>query len=447
MRREGALLAVITVLIAAPLLLWPAVLNDYPLLFGDTGVYIKDGIDHHVSWPRPMFYGLFMLPLHLMRTVWPVVIAQALIAATVLLAVMRGFLPRVHSFALIPIVLVLSVGTSLPWFVSQLMPDLFAGLMVLVLAILVLLPPAVRGGGQAIAILFAAGCITMHLSLLPISLAVIVTLFVCRWITRQRFRWADILRGVAVPVVAAGVLIGTNALLIGQASMSPYGKIFVLNRVLVDGPGVRALERECPRADWTLCAFKAEIPTIIDEDDMLWGTNAVLDRAGGYKVVAPQAWPIVLSALRAEPGTMLRLAMRNTLVQFVSFRTGDALLRPSRFNDGIWSSVFSTSEQARYRASRQYRGLELVPEWLQAIHLVFGAIAVVAVGAGVVAALRRRMALGGLYAGVMVALCANAFVAGALSGVYDRYQSRFIWLAPFALTLMLMARWQRNAED
>ena len=446
MPREGTLLAVAAVLIAAPLLLWPAVVNGYPLLFGDTGVYIKDGIDHHVSWARPMFYGLFMLPLHLMRTVWPVVIAQAVIAATVLLVAMRGFLPRAHPFTLIPITLVLTVGTSLPWFVSQLMPDLFAGLMILVLAVLILLPPGVRVGGQVIAALFAAGCITMHLSLLPISLAVIVTLFVCRWIVRRSFRMSDILRGITVPIAAAMVLIGTNALLIGQASMSPYGKIFLLNRVLVDGPGVRALERECPRADWTLCAFKAEIPAIADEDDMLWGTDAVLDRAGGYKVVAPQAWPIVLSALRAEPGTMLTQVVRNTVVQFISFRSGDALLRPSKFNDGIWSTVFPETEQARYRAGRQYRGLELVPDWLQAIHVVFGAVAVVAVGAGAVVALRRRAVFGGLYAGIIAALCANAFVAGALSGVYDRYQSRFIWLAPFALLLMLMARWQPDVE-
>ena len=444
MRREIALGAAAAVLIAAPLLLWPAVFNGYPLLFGDTGVYIKDGIDHHVSWARPMFYGLFMLPLHLLRTTWPVVVAQAVIAASVLLGTMRGFLPRLHPLALIPITLVLAVGTSLPWFVSQLMPDLFAGLLVLVLAALLLLPPALPRIGQPAAALFAAGCITMHLSLLPISLALIVTLLVCRFIVRRSLRLADIVRGGVVPAIAAAVLIGTNALLIGQASMSPYGKIFLLNRVLVDGPGVRALQRECPRPDWTLCAFKEEIPTIRDEDDILWGSNAVLDRAGGYKVVAPQAWPIIMAAARAEPGTLLRQALENTARQFISFRSGDALLRPSTFNDGVWSAVFPAAEQARYRAGRQYGGLTLVPAWLQRLHIVFGAVAIVAVAAGAVVALRRREPLGGLLAAVTMALLTNAFVAGALSGVYDRYQSRFVWLAPFALLLMMAARWQRE---
>ena len=442
MRRDTTLSVIAALLIAAPLLLWPAALNGYPLLFGDTGVYIKDGIDHHVSWARPMFYGLFMLPLHLLRTTWPVVVAQALIAASVLMATLRLFMPRLHPLALVPITLVLAVGTSLPWFVSQLMPDLFAGLLVLTLAALLMLPPRMSPIGQVVAILFAAACITLHLSLLPIALALIVTLLICRPLTSRSLTLRDIARGAAVVALALAVLAGTNALLIGQPSVSPYGKIFLLNRLLVDGPGVRALQRECPRPDWTLCAFKDEIPTIVDEDDMLWGTDAVLDRAGGYKIVAPQAWPIIMSALRAEPGTIAWQALQNTAVQFISFRSGDALLRPSPFNDGVWSAVFPAVEQARYHAGMQYRGLPLVPAGLQAVHVVLGAVSIVGVAAGAVGALRRRAAIGGLLAAVTVGLVVNAFVAGALSGVYDRYQSRFVWLAPFVLMLMVVSRWQ-----
>ena len=446
MKRETTLSIVAAIIIAAPLLLWPAVINGYPLLFGDTGVYIKDGIDHHVSWPRPMFYGLFMLPLHLMRTTWPVVVAQAIIAVSVLLVTMRLFVPRLPHLALIPITLVLAIGTSLPWFVSQLMPDLFAGLLLLTLALLLMLPPHLSRVGQVVATLFSAACITMHLSLLPISLALIVTLLFCRWFTLRSFKLRDVARGLAVPVLAVAVLIGTNALFIGQPSVSPYGKIFLLNRVLVDGPGVRALQRECPRADWTLCAFKDEIPTIVDEDDMLWGKDAVLERAGGYKVVAPQAWPIIMSALRAEPATIIRQALSNTVMQFISFRSGDALLRPSTFNDGIWNAVFPQVERDRYHAGKQYRGEQLVPDWLQALHVIVGTVSIVSVAAGAVMALRRRSRIGGLLAAVSVGLLANAFVAGALSGVYDRYQSRFVWLAPFALILMLMSRWQQGVE-
>src|SRR3954463_14656444 len=131
MRRPGGVASLLSILISAALLLWPAMLSGYPLLFGDSGVYLGDGIHLHMSWPRPLFYGLFMLPLHLKLTVWPVVIAQALITAVVLHVVIRCFLPGLASWVLIVVTLFMTVCTSLPWFVSQLMPDIFGGLMVL----------------------------------------------------------------------------------------------------------------------------------------------------------------------------------------------------------------------------------------------------------------------------------------------------------------------------
>jgi hypothetical protein len=45
-----------------------------------------------------------------------------------------------------------------------------------------------------------------------------------------------------------------------------------------------------------------------------------------------------------------------------------------------------------------------------------------------------------LIVAVFTALVTNAALAGALSDVHDRYQSRIVWLAPLALFL-LIARW------
>jgi hypothetical protein len=65
---------------------------------------------------------------------------------------------------------------------------------------------------------------------------------------------------------------------------------------------------------------------------------------------------------------------------------------------------------------------------------------------GLVLAWRRRdRAAFTLLAGISVALIANAAMAGALSDVHDRYQSRIIWLAPFAL-LFLALRWKLGAR-
>ena len=80
---------------AAALLLWPAVWNGYPIVFADTGTYLSQAIHLYAGWDRPVFYSLFMLPLHATVTLWPVVVVQALLAAWVLWLVCRVLVPGI----------------------------------------------------------------------------------------------------------------------------------------------------------------------------------------------------------------------------------------------------------------------------------------------------------------------------------------------------------------
>ncbi|MGH7211361.1 MAG: hypothetical protein ACREF1_07870, partial [Acetobacteraceae bacterium] len=107
--------AVVPILLAAALLAWPAILNGYPLVFSDTGTYLSQALNHYLGWDRPVFYSFFLLPLHMGLTTWPVVAAQALIAAWVLRIVCRTLLPARPGWWLAAAALVLSVATSLPW--------------------------------------------------------------------------------------------------------------------------------------------------------------------------------------------------------------------------------------------------------------------------------------------------------------------------------------------
>jgi hypothetical protein len=71
-------------ILSFPLLLWPAVLNGYPIVFADTGTYLAQAIHRFAGWDRPVFYSVFMLPLHATVTLWPVVVVQAVLAAWIL---------------------------------------------------------------------------------------------------------------------------------------------------------------------------------------------------------------------------------------------------------------------------------------------------------------------------------------------------------------------------
>jgi hypothetical protein len=56
------------------------------------------------------------------------------------------------------------------------------------------------------------------------------------------------------------------------------------------------------------------------------------------------------------------------------------------------------------------------------------------------AAARRKSTAGVLLITVLLSLGASAAITGALSGPHDRYQSRLMWLPPFAAGLTLASR-------
>src|ERR1700754_667798 len=108
MRTEGRTATALAIIIAATLLLWPAFWNGYPLVFSDTGTYLSQAIEHYAGWDRPVFYSLFLLPLHLAITTWPVIAAQALLTVYTLHLAHRVFWPDASPWWLLPIVLVLT---------------------------------------------------------------------------------------------------------------------------------------------------------------------------------------------------------------------------------------------------------------------------------------------------------------------------------------------------
>lgn len=425
------------------MLLWPAFLNGYPLMFGDSGVYLTDGVTFHGGWARPVFYGLFLLPLHWKLSIWPVVVVQAGMSVLLIRAVVGRFLQRSGERLQFGIMVVLAAATSLPWFASQIMPDLFGPLIVLALALLILAPERLAPWAQILLPLLAAGLITFHQSYVPISLAVVVTLLALRWWQARRLRAGEVARAALVPALAILALVAANTVFLGRASLSPYGAIFPMARMMIEGVGQRTLERECPRPDWSLCSQVGKIPATFE--DFLFGPNGTLARAGGYKVVAGQAPAIVAATFRAEPEVVIRNAARRVVEQLGSFATGDWLDRPMPDVIRAWEAVFPAAEVARFEASRQVRGVRLVPDGLQILHRTVGFAALAITLAGAAFTLRRRSKLGALLTAFVVALFVNACVTAGLSGVYDRYQSRFVWLAVLGAMMLFASQRQRSS--
>jgi hypothetical protein len=432
-------------LLAAPPLLWPAVWNGYPLVFADTGTYLTQAIHHYAGWDRPIFYSLFMFPLHATVTVWPVVIVQALIAAYVLHLVCRILLPTLPAGVFVAGVGVLSVITSLPWLVSELMPDLFTPLVMLLLVVLAWSPERVRGGEQLLLVLLAAFMIASQLSSLPMACILLVGLTLLTWrrgtlspapeaVHRPGVRRRMLLI-VAPPALAVISLCSVNLAAHGRFAISPFGNVFLLARLIYDGPGMAALQRDCPDRGWLLCPFLNRFPT--DSDGLLWNEDSPFQLAGGPKAISRDADAIIWAAVRSHPAGALRAAIRNTLDQLRRFKSGDGLEAwPNQVTPWI-EQDFPPRESAAYEAARQQRGLMSMPAPLAKIHPTVALLGVIGCAMLVPLAWRRRAPCLGFLVAVLLALPVSAAITGALSAPHDRYQSRIMWLPPLVAALSL----------
>ena len=429
---------------AVLMLCWPAIWNGYPIVFADTGTYLSQAIHHYAGWDRPIFYSLFMLPLHATVTTWPVVIVQALLTAWVLHLVCRVLVPDLTTLAFVAVVAGLSLGTWLPWMVCELMPDVFTPLLPLVLCVLALAPQRVSGRERVVLAALGAFMIASQLSslLLWCGLALLLGGLRCRcqqsrgWPVQDRPRHrtkpdADFAKFTSLmpPALAVLALCTVNFAAHGRFAVAPFGNVFLLARVIYDGPGIAVLQRDCPAAGWSLCPFLDRFPPA--SDDFLWTVDSPLYLAGGAKSVSRDAGAITVAAVMSDPAGVARAALANTLEQISRFDSGDGLQPWPNLVTPWIDRDFPPAEQAAYASALQQRGLLTVPPLLAMLHRATAIAGIAACLLLLPIAMRRRAACTGFLAAVLIAVPLSAAITGAFSTPHDRYQSRIMWLPPF----------------
>jgi hypothetical protein len=434
----------LTLSAAATLLLWPALWNRYPIIFADTGTYLSQAIDRYAGWDRPVFYSLAILPLHQQLSLWPIVIAQALLTAWLLRQTCRQFAPSLSGLVFLPLVAALSLATWLPWLVSEVMPDLFTPLLVLLLA-----TPA----PGLVLVALAAFMIASQLSSLPLSIAVIAGLALLRRGQPRLMRRGQprllhhgqprvLRRGqprllhhgqprlLLAPALAALALCTVNLAAHHRFAISPFGNIFYLARLLYDGPGQVALSESCPQSGWRLCAE----PLPANSDDFLWRPDSPLYKDGGPKHFTAETDAIIRTAIALDPAGVAESAVANAFRQLTGFASGDGLAPWPHEVTPVLQRHFPQEELTRYQSARQQSHALTVPPGLATLHW----LAALAGTAACLFLLPRRRTRP-LLAAVLIAIPISAATTGILSGPHDRYQARLMWLPPFAAILALAA--------
>ena len=61
---------VLAIFAGAALLLWPAYVNGFPIVFTDTHAFLVQASQPRMVWDKPTIYGPFLLALHGRTTLW-----------------------------------------------------------------------------------------------------------------------------------------------------------------------------------------------------------------------------------------------------------------------------------------------------------------------------------------------------------------------------------------
>ena len=439
--RAGSILA------GAALLLWPAILNGYPLLFSDTGAFLHQTLGPLMIWDKPWIYGPFLHLFHWQVSLWLPAAAQALVVSWLLWLTQRVVRGRATALAHLGLTAGLAALTTAPFSVALLMPDILAPVAVLCLFLLGLGWDSLGRLERAALLLIGSVAIAAHLSHLPLALAmaVMVGLLSLRVMPAMR---------AALPLLAAVLLLlATNGIGHGRVSLSPHGSTFLLARLIADGPAARTIAAECPARGWYLCAWAGRLPS--DSDVFLWSPDSPVnrdpegrDRFLGGALLSDEAREIVGETLRREPLVVARAMAENALRQMLLVAIGDTLVA-----DHLAAAVapriaegFPPREQAGYAAALQVQGrlaALLAPIVPVAPAVLLLSLLLAPVGlAGALRGGRRRAAQ--LLLVVLVALAANALATGGLSKPHLRYQARIAWLLPFAVALVLLPAARRE---
>lgn len=434
----------------AALLLWPAFLNGYPLLFSDTGAFLAQTLREWPPFDKPHVYGPALHLLHMRVTLWGPALAQGLLLSWLLRLTLRAVRPQAGPGMHLLLCAGLAAFTAAPWFAALLMPDILAPALVLALFLLGWAAEALSRAERIALTLVAALAAAAHLAHLPVAAAIAALALLARR------SWRPALR-CALPLgLAAVALLTTNLAVHGRFALSPYGAVFPLARLVADGPAARTIAARCPDAGWHLCAWAGRLPDdsnafLWDPEGPVWAPRRDGAQPGGPISLAPEARDILLETLRREPGAVLAGALANGAHQLLRARVGDTLV-PDHLAvqvSGHLARDFPAAERTRFAASLQARGV--LPAAAAPFLAPHGAALLLGVAGTLLAlipALRARRDPGGrdgraearpgLLLCVLVGLAANALTTGALSGPTDRYGARIAWLLPLAAVLAWM---------
>ena len=446
--------------------IWPALVNGGPFFYLDTVVDIR-GVEAGLSrllhrptvWSgdpstasagvssvpagrslkeeavpagRSIYYGG---PLYIGAAwgdFWLVALGQA--ALLVLAIALTLHSARLFTWGgLTVVVMVLAAVTPMPFYVSFLMPDIFAALTILACANLWAYGDKMRRSILVFWLALLSASVMFHMANSLIALLMFVALITGHLVFRLAVPWRTVVCVLTPFVIAlAGGAFFFLAVteLVGKPPILPP---FLMARMIADGPGYRYLQATCPQSQLEVCHFVQRLPTF---------SSVFLFSSSPSEGVFQVADPETRRKLSDEQFTFFKETfLYDPMGVLLSFG-GDAVNQIGMI--GLTDFNYSAGAHAYFElhVPEPYRqALKTTRAWKAdfptnstALMTVISAVLSFLYAVWLFARKRRNLELPALLflLAIILGVVVNAMVCGCLSVPHDRYQARVIWLLPLA---------------
>ena len=440
-------------------------------------------VDPQVEGARSPFYGVLLHGTYLFGTIWVLAALQSFLAAWVCYLLWRTLAPRAPSWSFLAVMAAAAVGTSVSFYTTFAMPDIFAGI-----------------GGAAVVLILAQGDRLKKLEIAGLWAVIAYSMAIHRshWATGLAVAFGGavllLILGLSTRSVVRRVLVVVSAAVVAWTAGSIYEGVFfnrtgsrlghppfITARVLADGPGRAYLHHACAQTaqqggaqPYVLCRFEANvassttfattIPTAANlanaSNLILWsnlknrGVFNLLPRPGRIGLEAEEM-RFVVGTVKYDPVGQILASLRDWGEQLVAFQVVDPLRNPSAYLRGrYWPTTVLPKMIPNFQACRPPGdcrppfNVEFLAAWQGTV--LVASLLVLAIRLSLKdvrqAVWRRGLKDGeepARVAATMLLLAAvlvvNAAICGILSGPFERYQARLIWLLPVGLGLTACA--------
>ncbi|NOE35844.1 hypothetical protein GS627_19070 [Ruegeria sp. HKCCD7318] len=476
---RGALLFAATLFVC----LMVVMINRGPLYYFDTGSYFRQGDtalslilpasepdgaqggtntvqadqtdnqDDTTGGSRSMAYALLVAAFwraDALGAVAVVHLAALLLAVWLAMRVMqRTVLTRCTTLELVTIPLLAGGMTSLPFYIAYVMPDIFASILLILIAAVVVAGRYMTVLEWLGALTLAAFAVVLHPSHLGVVVLMVPFVVLAALLRLGYGRW--LAAGFAICLVALAIAerkafeFATETVARKEVVYTPY----ITARLIVDGPGLNYLNDVCPQSDLATCALHDAL-SWSNDPYRLTATHIIFEQSeqlGSFRLmpiedqqaVAAEQRAFFLKVLAARPFETLFALGENAATQLGMNSVGmtipnEAVIRNAKLLSGLPDAQLEVLDDVILTRDQS---------WLSAANIIHSGIYLISlvVVIGMLlwpGRITPPLKLFALF--ILIGIAVNALVCGGVSQPADRYGARVMWLLPFTAAFLLLAQ-------